>query len=440
MSSGRAEPSRWNFRPVLDALFGEAWELERRRRRRLLVLFCCLVAAAAVSAMALHPGGTRSTGTTGGSGQATVAISRLPLSTDFTGLSVVQGELLLTAYGNSPFAAPDGGACHTAVVDPDTLRLASVSAGECDDPALFHRRAMAVDQYTRQSTAIRVRIATVDPHARAGYSLGPVLFAYQQCSDCSDVVIYGPQALWIYAPYTAVGFKPAGELFRISEQTGRVLERWAMPSITRPLLATDADGLWITASIDGGGPGVLYDVAAGSRAPVRALSYTSPTNPDGSPLFLIASGHTVWLAASAGARSSQARLWRLDGTKVVEHGRTVTDGEACIDSGEGPSTVLPIASTGFYCVTLSGFAGNEGASTQDVFRILPALPIERRVATVRPPPGTYDVGAATTLGDSYYFLDPSTQTQGPPDEFYGSTKTPTPNDEHAALLAKVTGP
>ncbi len=53
---------------------------------------------------------------------------------------------------------------------------------------------------------------------------------------------------------------------------------------------------------------------------------------------------------------------------------------------------------------------------------------------------TVDTQAAVVLGDSYYFLDPSTQTQGQPDEFYGSTQQPIPTYTHAALLVKITAP
>jgi hypothetical protein len=51
-----------------------------------------------------------------------------------------------------------------------------------------------------------------------------------------------------------------------------------------------------------------------------------------------------------------------------------------------------------------------------------------------------DIPAAAVLENSYYFYDPSTRTQGQTDEFYGSTKQPTPTYKHAGLIVKVTAP
>ncbi len=435
-----ADSPRNRFRRVLDALFGEAWELERRRRRRglMIVLGCCIAAVVGL-ALSRIPDGLRPAGATARAGQVTLIRHRLPLSTDFTGLTVVGGQLILSAYGNSAPQAANGGICDTAVVDPRMLRLGSITRGACDNPALFHRRVMEIDQYNREGLA-QTRVATVDRNAKSGYSLGPVLVSHEECSDCSEESIYGPRSLWIYAPFPTPDTRNRkGELFRISELTGRVLERWAMPSITRALLASDADGLWLTASLDGGGPGVLYHVSPGMHTPATALRYDARTNVGIPARFLIAEKHTVWLESFTAVGSAEhAWLWRLDGTRVTEHGRAMHGADACGDSGEGPSTVLGKASTGFYCVTIGNWRNGEGATTQDVYRVVPTAGKEQRVATVIPPVETVDVYAAATLGNSYYFLDPQTETQGEPDEFYGSTRQPIPNYRHAGILERVT--
>ena len=129
---------------------------------------------------------------------------------------------------------------------------------------------MAVDQ-NDDSSLIRVRIATVDSHVRSGYTLGPVLVSYNQCSDCWDTSIAGPRSLWEYAPFaTRQGTSAVrGQLFRVSERTGKVIQRWQMPSMPRPVLAVDSDGLWITTSIDGGGPSVVYNISPG-QPPARS--------------------------------------------------------------------------------------------------------------------------------------------------------------------------
>jgi hypothetical protein len=405
----------------------------------MIVLAGC-IAAVVGFALSRIPEGWSPAGATAQTGRVILAGHRLPLHTDFTGLTVVGGQLILSAYGNSAPHAANGGTCDTAVVDPRMLRLASITRGACDNPALFHLRVMEIDQYNPQGL-VQSRVATVDRNAKSGYSLGPVLFSHEECSDCSEESAHGPRSLWIYAPFSTPDIREQkGELFRISERTGRVLERWAMPSITRPLLATDADGLWLTESLDGGGPPILYHVSPGMHTPAQALRYDNRTGARTPARFLIADKHTVWLESFATARSAaQAWLWRLHGTTVAEHGRAVHGADACGDSGEGPSTVLGKASTGFYCVTIGNWQNGEGATTQNVYRVLPAAAKEQRVATVIPPAETVDVYAAATLGDSYYFLDPQTQTPGQPDQFYGSTQQPIPNYEHAGILERVTG-
>jgi hypothetical protein len=337
-----------------------------------------------------------------------VASVRLP-SGDYTGLSEVHGQLMLVDYGDSPPHAADGGTCQTAVINPHSLRLSSAVAGACDSPALFHRQVMAIDQSNR-SAQIQVRIATSNPRARKAYTLGPALVTYQQCSDCWDVSIYGPRALWIYAPFsTPTGFKAKGKLFRVSERTGRVLKTWPMPSITRPLLAVDADGLWLTSSIDGGGPGVLYHVAPDARAPDPVVKFSTPENPGLPARFLIAAGHTVWFETYLATPGSRPRLWRLYHTNITMRSRQIRGTADCADSGEGPATVLGTARTGFYCVAIGNWQNGQGATTQNVFRVLPDQLEQQQVATVIPPPDTIDVQAAAALNGSYYFLDPKTQ-------------------------------
>jgi hypothetical protein len=183
-----------------------------------------------------------------------------------------------------------------------------------------------------------------------------------------------------------------------------------MPSITRPLLAADADGLWITTSIDGGGPGILYHVSPRASAPEPVVKFSTTKNPGLPARFLIAVGHTVWFETYLAERGSVPRLWRLDGTKVTQHNKPVRGGANCTDSGEGSSTVLGTASTGFYCVALAGWQADQAPTKEKVFRILPGRREQQYLATVTPPPGTYDVQVAAALDNAYYFLDPETQT------------------------------
>ncbi len=88
-------------------------------------------------------------------------------------------------------------------------------------------------------------------------------------------------SLWICAPFSSLaGEHATGELFRVSERTGRVLQHWPLPRMTRALLAVDDDGLWIAPSIDSGGPNDLYHVPPGMRSPTGVLEIGTRTNPD----------------------------------------------------------------------------------------------------------------------------------------------------------------
>ncbi len=374
-----------------------------RRRLLRLLLACCLIAAVALLAA---PRG-RGIGT--GSSRVNVSSRRLPLSNGYTGLSVAGGRLLLIDYGNGSVRAIGRDMCGVATVDPRSLRLTSAARVSCDDPALLGRRVMEVDQYDRG--AIAVRVAVVDRHASAGYALRPVLFSYDQCSDCWDESIYGPRSLWIYAPIsTTRGYRAGGELFRVSKRTGRLLEHWRMPSMVRSLLAVDDDGLWIASSIDTGSPSVLYHVAPGMAEPQRVLTIGTRKNPDLDARFLVATGHTVWFETWLAIKGWVPRLYRLSGTNVTLQGARVSGSMPCTDPGEGPATVLGNAA-GIYCVQIGDWTNGLGATSQKVFRLSPGQLDEQRVATVAPPAGTVDVGSAAELNGSYYFLDPATQAR-----------------------------
>ena len=119
---------------VFDALFGEAFDLERRRnRRRLLWLvpICCIATAVALG-LTDNRGPASSPIAT--NGHVSVNSVRLSASADYTAMSVVGGKLMLVDYGDSVPHAANGGTCRTAIVNPESLRMSSVTRGPCDDP------------------------------------------------------------------------------------------------------------------------------------------------------------------------------------------------------------------------------------------------------------------------------------------------------------------
>jgi hypothetical protein len=180
------------------------------------------------------------------------------------------------------------GTCSAATVDAVTLRVIGVARGSCGDPALFGERVIPIVYAPTQrnapgwgTNALAMRIATVDRAAPGGYRVGPIIVTYPDCSDCRAETIYGDGSLWVYSSMVGTRAK-FGELLRVSETTGAVLERWKMPSLARALLATNFNGLWIAPSIESGWPAgatpsakladeSLYRVTPGVRAPARVF-------------------------------------------------------------------------------------------------------------------------------------------------------------------------
>lgn len=105
------------------------------------------------------------------------------------------------------------------------------------------------------------------------------------------------------------------EGLRVSSFTGRVVQRWAMPMITRALLAVDGDGLGLAPGFASGEPEhtpasqlplyqSLYRVSAGMRAPTRVFVI----GPAGAE-WMVASGHSAWVDSNRRV----ALAWRVDG-------------------------------------------------------------------------------------------------------------------------------
>lgn len=388
-------PRRW-----LDALFGEARELERRRRRRhlLVALLCGLITASLVA-------GLRQGGSGALSGAAPhVRISWTPLSLrgDYAQLGAVGHRIVVTggAFGGGLIHGHVTGICHSATVNPLTLRVISRAQGNCGNPALYGRRVLPVTYVASHSgptgLMLAVRIATVASGVRDGYRLGPVVLTYSQCSDCQIGWIYGDGSLWVYTPQGARMGAGGGELYRISQSTGRVLQRWAMPVFLRPLLAVDSDGLWLSQSLYSGIPShiptsqradyrSIYRVAPGMRTPMRARQLGSL-----GAYWMVASGHSVWIDESN--LGGDSLLWRLDGggARVVLRARRLPGGSACGQFGSAAQTIAGNAAAGIYCI--GAYAG----------RIRGFDPARGTMRTYAAPNLTG--GPAVSLGSSVYLL------------------------------------
>ena len=347
----------------------------------------------------------------------------LPSAGEFSSIAAVGGRLIVsggslgtpTVSGYWNLLVKHGlakGTCDAAIVDPATLALGRLRRANCGDPALYGERVLPIAYYTGGTVSagagtsmIAVRIARVDPAARDGYRLGPVVTSYPQCSDCQSAWIYGADSLWLYNPLGANPTRRSGVLLRISARTGAVLQRWAMPEILRALLAVDADGLWLSPSIESGEPGglppaklipylSLYRVTPGARSPQRVFTVGGA-----GARWLIASGHTA--AAAIDNSRGASVVWTFAHGVPPLRGEliSVTSGT---ELGMGDSTVVGGGRAGAYSVLL-------GAGVEKVMHVGPFGRDEHLVATI--PARNVGVDdsppAGVVLDGSFYFLDPS---------------------------------
>ena len=431
MGTSIQTPRPRRFSEALHALFREAWLAQRRRRRRYMLL--ALAAAALALVVASFTSGTPH-GSTGAAANAAVSVSvfpsTLPKAGDYFALAAVHGRLIVSG-------GPDGslfdsgattamshgrpvGICDAATVDPTTLRLSGFVRGNCGDPALYGERVLPISYVYRGlppqggTLTMAIRVATVDPSAPDGYRLGPVVATYPQCSDCGPRWIHGDGSLWIYDQFVGPRFTPQnGQLLRVSASTGKVVQRWSMPSIDRPLVAVNADGFWLAPSNESGWPThtpqsqliryqSLYHAWAGARAPARVIGLGG----GGGALWLVASGHTVWLEAN---RNPLARLWRLNGI----HGKPTLLGAYRPGSnqggefGAGAPTYAGNAAIGIYYVA-NPYTDTVISTAQQIVRLSPDAPVARTVATVNATASQLYASSppSVALGGSFYFLDP----------------------------------
>jgi hypothetical protein len=188
-----------------------------------------------------------------------------------------------------------------------------------------------------------------------------------------------------------------------------------MPTITRPLVAVNADGFWLAPSNESGWPThtppsqliryqSLYHAWAGARAPVRVVGLGG----GGGALWLVASAHTVWLEART---NPLAELWRFKGmhAKPTLLGAYPAKSNQGGEFGAGAPTYAGNAAIGIYYVE-NPEDYTVSSTTQQIVRLAPNAPDERTVATVTARSGQLYAASppAVALGSSFYFIDPPT--------------------------------
>jgi hypothetical protein len=202
----------------------------------------------------------------------------------------------------------------------------------------------------------------------------------------------------------AAGPPTGGQLLRISQATGAVVQRLRMPAIARPILAFDADGWWMAPAANSGGVAVYHVVPGASAAvPVFRLAGAQYA------AWMIGSGHSLWLEVSSGGNTGT--LWHLAGAgaRAVSHLTLSSFGNQSETQG-GASTMAGNAADGLWTVVPA-----RSGTTQEVIRIDPASGTYQTVAWVKPgysTPGAvlYDSWQAVTIGGSMFLLDPATDS------------------------------
>lgn len=224
---------------------------------------------------------------------ALIATLWLPAGGTFSSVQPAGGVLVLSGF------AETGPGCIWTTVDPVRMRLLRTHRGSCDAAARASGRLTPSVVYDPKS-----------PWQEVVLSNGRVVFQYEDASDTRPQWAYGPGALWIYDVWTHEG----AQVVRVSLASGRIVQRVRMPKMFRPLLAADADGLWLASATNGGlgnrwnGPQPLLHVAP------DATRATVVHRGGRAALWLVARGHTVWMEQIAG--TSTVSLWRFDGTKA----------------------------------------------------------------------------------------------------------------------------
>lgn len=275
-----------------------------------------------------------------------------------------------------------GGRCAAVTVGQAPLRIRSHGVQSCAR-ASAHAVHPVIARDPKSFEA-RVRIAR-------GASLGPVVMRFQEVSDTHLQWTYGPGTLWLFDAATTNGT----EVLQVSATTGRVENVVRLPRLFRPLLAADADGLWLAIAPNGGagpGPSPIYRLAPGARAP--ALVHRGGR----AALWLVAAGHTVWADVLTG--TTHGEIWRFDGPSGK--GRALAradelDSWAAGVSRDGSSlwTVREVPVGGSY----------ESCSAVRVLEIDGQTGRQSVAASISTPGAQcYSVTSSTYAGGAFYFL------------------------------------
>jgi hypothetical protein len=397
--------------PPLDAevLIKEARRLRRRRWAIGVGLFALLGAGIGLGvAMSGGSGGTGAGGRQGAHGPGLVppvAMLNLSASDKYGDIALIGQKIVLYGPATDEQDPSVPATCDSAVVDPVTLALSHLMTGSCADPALQGRSVLPVVTVEPKVpfgsggvASVTVRISRVVPGS-PGYELGPVVMSFPQESDGWPTWTYGDGDLWLFDALA----KGGSQLLRVSGTSGAVLQRIAMPAISRPIVAFDDDGFWLApAANSGGGQGTssgVYYVAPGADAALRAFSL-----PRGETVsWMVASGHSLWLAPGP----APTTVLHLVGAGAKPAGHAMLAASlADVLMTQGENSAIVGGASGLWAAVPRAAGGR-----QQVFRLLPDSGAVSAVALLDPAYASpddllYGTTAAIAYHGSMYLLDP----------------------------------
>lgn len=317
----------------------------------------------------------------------------LPAGLDFQQLFIDSN--LLTLTGKASAAGDSDVSCVLAYVDPVRLTLGSVNEPECIDPQLQGASVAPFEAYNGINATAYV--AHVDANGRT--KLGPAIASYPEDSTSHLEWTEGPGSLWLYETQTQHG----AMVFRVSSTTGRLLQATPVPNLARPLLAANANGLYIAAagSFGENNDTLIYFVAPGRAA--QPVVNTSGSN--SIVTWVVGSGNRLWADVCVRPLGSSCTI-------VGYAGPTLQPLFHVSDGGTTANWVAGNPQVGFYSfVDQPGQELDLPTVSASVIRIDPNTGATTTVATVMSPPffnGNTDYGSQTVLvlgGYLYYLVE-----------------------------------
>ena len=320
----------------------------------------------------------------------------LPVGYEFGGLTTDSGPLLVT--GTIPLPSKDiTPRCAAVSIGGHPPAVAATTTSDCDDPVTAGEHVtMVITEKTDAHSDSGVSGTIAISHrnsASAGFTVGPVIMKYTAASNTRPVAAYGGGSLWIYDLDTNNG----PEAVQVSATTGQVQDVVRTLPLSRPIMAANADGLWLGNSIEGSiVAGTVFHVAPRSHVAIAvAPSATEAVD------WLVADNGHVWAGIRPSTVSGVLSVWRFDGPTATVAFRTP---EPTLEVG--PNFVVGDELNGLWLTTpdpLLGDTPNPTANQHlDVVRLDPDSGKAKLEATLPQSLNQVDAESQTAVGQAAF--------------------------------------